>query len=392
MEIIVVDEQFNGSFENQIEQSLTEFKNSLAAKGQKVKSVIKLNVFVKSEGIAEFSEIKEIVTGLMNKFFSGSSIPAFTIIGQPPLSGNDVLVEGYFLKSSKEMKIERHKHSKHPYVIVSYDKGKRREIYSGGITIGKSRDFISDCQKAFDFAEQLLMKEDMNFGNIVRQWNYIPSILAVNKFENSSLQSYQIFNDIRGLYYDPEVFENGFPATTDIGVNTGSVTIDFIAVTSRDEMTVMPIKSLVQENPYSYYEKVFEGEALSGESGKKPPLFERGKLVSYTDLNYVFISGTASIKGEKTISVGDVEEQTKITIDNIKELTVKKNMESIGVEGNDTPTYDYVRVYMKNRADFNAVKKIVEQQMNVKDVIYVEADICRNNLLVEIEADIVMKK
>ena len=156
--------------------------------------------------------------------------------------------------------------------------------------------------------------------------------------------------------------------------------------------TVIPIKSPVQQNAYSYSEKVLEGEALSGESGKKPPLFERGKLVSYTDRNYVFISGTASIKGENTISTGDVEEQTKITIDNIKELTVKKNMESIGVAGDDTPTYDYVRVYMKNRTDFKVVKKIVEQQMKVKDIIYVEADICRNNLLVEIEADIVMKK
>jgi len=391
MEIIVVDKRFKGSFENQIEQSLVELKNNLIAKGKKIKSVIKLNVFVKVEGDAEFSEITEIATNFITKIFSGS-IPAFTIIGQPPMSGNDVLIEGYYLKNSKGIKIERFKLSKHPYVVLSYNNGKRREMYSGGITINKSRNFIFDCQNAFDFAEQLLMKEEMSFGNVVRQWNYIPSILSVNKFENSLLQNYQIFNDIRALYFIPEYFNNGYPAATGIGSNYGSVTIDFIAVSNEDENSVIPIKSPVQQNAYNYTEKVLEGEALSGKSKKKPPLFERGKIVRYSDKNYVFISGTASIKGEQTISEGDVEEQTKITIENIKELTIKKNLTSIGVNGNDSPVYDYVRVYMKNRNDLDIIKQIVEQQMEVKDIIYVEADICRNNLLVEIEADIVMKK
>ena len=391
MEVIVVNERFNGSLENHVKQALTSLKRDIQEKGYNIKSIIKLNVFIKTDGEVEFFEIKEKIETLISKLFP-ENIPAYTIISQPPLAGNSILLEGYVLEKKAGLKIERYKLSKHHYVVVSYSKGKRREIYSGGITIDKSRDFISDCQNAFDFAEQLLMKEDMNFGNIVRQWNYIPSILSVNKFENGSLQNYQIFNDIRALYFDPEMFKNGFPAATGIGANYGSVIIDFIAVNSEDETTVIPIKSPVQQNAYSYSEKVLEGEALSGESGKKPPLFERGKLVSYTDRNYVFISGTASIKGENTISTGDVEEQTKITIDNIKELTVKKNMESIGVAGDDTPTYDYVRVYMKNRTDFKVVKKIVEQQMKVKDIIYVEADICRNNLLVEIEADIVMKK
>ncbi len=236
------------------------------------------------------------------------------------------------------------------------------------------------------------MKENMTFGNIVRQWNYIPSILSVNKFENSTLQNYQIFNDIRAFYYNPGSFKNGYPAATGIGSGYGSVTIDFIAVNSEEDISVMPVKSPVQQSAYNYTEKVLEGEALSTESGKKPPLFERGKLISYPDKNYVFISGTASIKGEKTISVGDVKEQTKITIDNILELTMKKNMESIGVMGDDSPTYDYVRVYMKNRDDFNEVKQVVEQQMKVKEIIYVEADICRNNLLVEIEADVILEK
>ncbi len=391
MDVIVVDEQFVGSLESEVEQSLLALTQNISARGQRIKDVVKLNIFVKVDDGNEFLEIKEEVVSNIKAVFKGS-VPAYTIIGQPPLSGNDILVEGYILKEGTDAKIERYKLNKHPYVVVSYNNGKLREVYSGGVSVNKSRDFIFDCQNAFDFVEQLLMKEDMDFGHIVRQWNYIPSILSVNKFEKRSLQNYQIFNDIRALYYNPETFKNGFPAATDIGASFGSVTIDFIAVYSEDEMAVIPIKSPVQQNAYSYSEKVLQGEALSRERGKNPPLFERGKQVSYTDKNYIFISGTASIMGEKTISVGDVKEQTKITIDNIKELTVKKNMDSIGVAGDDSPLYDYVKVYIKNRDDFNAVKEIVEQQMKVKDIVYVEADICRNNLLVELEADIAMKK
>jgi hypothetical protein len=302
MEVIVVDERFKGSLENQVKQALTRLKSDIREKGYNIKGILKLNVFIKTDGDVEFFEIKEDIITLISAIFSGN-IPAYTIISQPPLSGNYVLLEGYVLEKKAGVKIERYTLNKHHYVVVSYSKGKRREIYSGGVTINKSRGFISDCQNAFDFAEQLLMKEDMDFGNIVRQWNYIPSILSVNKFESSSLQNYQIFNDIRAIYYDPEIFKNGFPAATGIGANYGSVTIDFIAVDGEDETTVIPIKSPVQQNAYNYTEKVLEGEALSGESGKKPPLFERGKLVSYTDRNYIFISGTASIKGEKTISV-----------------------------------------------------------------------------------------
>ncbi len=202
MEVIVVNERFNGSLENQVKQALTSLKRDIQEKGYNIKSIIKLNVFIKTDGEVEFFEIKEEIETLISKLFP-ENIPAYTIISQPPLAGNSILLEGYVLEKKAGLKIERYKLSKHHYVVVSYSKGKRREIYSGGITIDKSRDFISDCQNAFDFAEQLLMKEDMNFGNIVRQWNYIPSILSVNKFENGSLQNYQIFNDIRALYFDP---------------------------------------------------------------------------------------------------------------------------------------------------------------------------------------------
>ena len=390
MEIIVVDKKFKGSTENQVEQSLIQLKKDIQAKTLKPENLVKLNVFIHAEENAEFLEIKKDVRHLIEEIYK-KDIPAFTIIAQPPLSGNEVLLEGHVLKTREGVKTERHKFGKHPYVVVSYNGGKRREVYSGGISFDDGSDFILDCQRVFDFAEQLLMKEDLKFGNVIRQWNYIPSILSEKKVGNNVLQNYQIFNDIRALHYIPELFGNGFPAATGIGCNAGNVTIDFIAVHSEEDTTVMPLKNPFQKNAYDYSGKVLKGEPLSA-GRMMPPLFERGKLVRYPDRDYIYISGTASIRGERTVSEHDAKEQTKITLENIKELTGIKNLSDLDVNINDHPLYDYVRVYVKSEEDYIEVKRTVEENMDARNIVYVKGDICRNNLLVEIETDIIIEK
>ncbi len=392
MDIIIIEEKFSGSIESQLEQALLELKKRSKEQNIKFKNIVKVNIFLRELGNEDFTEAREKAGELVKSIFK-DSVPAFTVICQPPLSGNDILIEGHFLESGKDAKIERREFYKHPYVVVSMDKGKYREMYTGGITTDKGENLIYDTQKSFDFAEQLLMKEDMTFGNVVRQWNYIPSILDFQNMGGTRLQHYQIFNDIRALYFEAGQFKNGYPAATGIGSSCGSVTIDIIAVDAQENYPVTPIKNPGQQNAYSYSEKVLEGEALSSESGKKPPLFERGKAVSTPNENNIYISGTASIKGEKTVAENDVSEQTRITIENIEELTTKDNLKDAGVDLNgDTHEYKYVRVYVTKKDDLPAVKRVVEEKMKAGTAVYVLADICRNNLLVEIEADIITSK
>ena len=66
MEIIIVDEQFKGSLENQIEQSLIRLKKDILEQGLKIGNVVKLNVFIKTEDNVEFFEIKEEVGQFIN--------------------------------------------------------------------------------------------------------------------------------------------------------------------------------------------------------------------------------------------------------------------------------------------------------------------------------------
>ena len=102
------------------------------------------------------------------------------------------------------------------------------------------------------------------------------------------------------------------------------------------------------------------------------------------------VSGTASIIGQDTIGLGDVEEQTRVTIDNISKLTHPDNIRKHYPEIETVPVkFSYVRVYVKNKEDIAKVREICKCSYGDTPTTYVVADICRKNLLVEIEAELV---
>jgi enamine deaminase RidA (YjgF/YER057c/UK114 family) len=137
-----------------------------------------------------------------------------------------------------------------------------------------------------------------------------------------------------------------------------------------------------QIDAHKYSEVVLEGNSLE----KCTPKFERAKLVTIGSRNYVYVSGTASILGEKTVHAGDVEKQTLTTIENIKRLFSKENQEELGLKFDVSEIqFSHLRVYVKNMEDVPAVKKICDAELNCKSSLFLESDVCREDLLVEIE-------
>ncbi|MCS3200603.1 RidA family protein [Candidatus Bacteroides intestinigallinarum] len=72
-------------------------------------------------------------------------------------------------------------------------------------------------EQAFRKAEEILKTEQMNFGDIVRQWNYLENITDIAHGN----QCYQDFNDVRTLFYASSEWESGYPAATGIGTQHG---------------------------------------------------------------------------------------------------------------------------------------------------------------------------
>jgi len=122
----------------------------------------------------------------------------------------------------------------------------------------------------------------------------------------------------------------------------------------------------------------------------QPPQFERAKLIILNNAARLIISGTASIIGEETVGIGDVEEQTRVTIKNIQILSDPETLKDQCSEIKVIPqTYSYVRVYVKYKEDISKVRKICFEAYGNVPTTYVVADICRDNLLVEIETELI---
>ena len=101
----------------------------------------------------------------------------------------------------------------------------------------------------------------------------------------------------------------------------------------------------------------------------------------------IFISGTASITESRTRHVGDAARQTEETLDNVAALIGEDNLARNGLPGfgSSLASLALVRVYIKRPEDFAAVRAVCARRLASVPTIYAIADICRDELLVEVE-------
>ena len=66
-------------------------------------------------------------------------------------------------------------------------------------------------------------------------------------------------------------------------------------------------------------------------------------------------------------------------------MTSVKNLGNIGVDRQYQSRYTFVRVYIKDQKNYEAVKEICDADFANASVNYLVADVCRGDLLLEIE-------
>jgi enamine deaminase RidA (YjgF/YER057c/UK114 family) len=120
--------------------------------------------------------------------------------------------------------------------------------------------------------------------------------------------------------------------------------------------------------------------------GKRTPKFERARVVIAGGAGTCYVSGTAAIVGEAVVHPGDVAGQTRATVRNIERLVAPANLRRSGVaDAAVGPRFSNVRTYVKRGADIPVVAGIVKEAFRGAPSLFAIADICRDDLLVEIE-------
>jgi enamine deaminase RidA (YjgF/YER057c/UK114 family) len=119
--------------------------------------------------------------------------------------------------------------------------------------------------------------------------------------------------------------------------------------------------------------------------GRHSPIFSRACVWGEAGGGRLFVSGTASIVGHETIHRGDVIAQTRETMVNIGALLEQANR----LVGSSRYSLDglKLKVYLRNPADLPDVEATLAELLQpAASIVYLQADVCREDLLVEIEA------
>ncbi len=368
-----------GAFEMQLTDCLNRFQLFLEANPTQKPFIAR--VFIAADNQEQFSGRSKWIKEQQKVL----NIPV-SILAEAPELPDLVLIEAGFVNSSGH-RVEYGNAAGISYCKI--ESSGYSEYWLAGVE-GEEETLAENALNAFARLLQAFLHLGIGFNQIYRQWNYVEQIFGIQEIEEKSRQNYQVFNEARAGYYFKYRTVSGFPAATGIGTAFNGVTIECMAVECDDEVKTIAISNPKQTNSYKYGQEVLKGEPQKSSKQNQPPQFERARLMTNGASSRLFVSGTASIIGQETIGIEDVEMQTRVTIANIQSLVSEENLRAHYLALDAVPDkYVYVRVYVKNAEDIPVVKTICSGYFLNVPITFVQADICRANLLVEIEAEMV---
>jgi len=208
--------------------------------------------------------------------------------------------------------------------------------------------------------------------HLCRIWNYVPDI---NSIGGDGLEVYQSFCRGRSLAFESAwgcKFKTRLPAASAVGCGDDKLIVLFAA----------------SRNQPSHFENPFQIPAYNYpcEYGPRPPSFARASVTRTADGRLdVYVSGTSSVRGHRSIAVGDTASQVLCTLENLRDISQASGLgERCGIDRADVA---HIKIYLRHPEELATVGPILQNQFSGKDLrIYaVQADVCRTNLNIEIE-------
>jgi chorismate lyase / 3-hydroxybenzoate synthase len=216
-----------------------------------------------------------------------------------------------------------------------------------------------DAAARFGYGELLATVARLGFPHLLRAWNVVPGI---NRTEDG-LERYRRFCRGRAEAFESHHgpgFESLLPASSAVGSAAGELVVWALACRQRGEPRENPRQVSAWAYPPIY--------------GPRSPSFARAtRCPGGAASERLLLSGTASIVGHRSVHPGDLLRQLEETLHNVDELVQGRPLGSL-------------KVYVRHAEDAPAVRAALEARLGRElPVLYVQADICRPELLVEVE-------
>jgi enamine deaminase RidA (YjgF/YER057c/UK114 family) len=218
-------------------------------------------------------------------------------------------------------------------------------------------------QEAATRAYRQIRSELMAAGAVhpVRLWNHIPGI---HEPMGDGLDRYMVFNAGRyaalsDWFGGDQAFDTRVASASGVGHQGQDLVIHCLA----SDRAGCAMHNPRQTAPYRYSRKF----------GPLPPCFARATRILDADRPLVLVGGTASIVGEESVHPGDLARQTEETLTNLSALAPLAG-------------YRDVRVYFPDPQRLDELRRLLEGAFpGAVRIEWVRADLCRSELLVEIE-------
>ena len=235
------------------------------------------------------------------------------------------------------------------------------------ITLHKAEtgDLVADTKQAY--TDLIAQVRASTHPYLIRIWNYFADI---NQGDEDA-ERYRQFCVGRAQAADA-AFNNPPPAATAIGSSRPDG-LHVIALCANKPAVALenPRQTPAWQYPRQY--------------GKVSPGFSRGAVLNAgTAAPILLASGTASIVGHASVHVGDVAEQCRESLRNLRALLDQG-------EKNSNARFEFsgcstLRVYIRDPQQQHAVRAVFEASgIPLEHIVYLHGEVCRRELAVELE-------
>ena len=230
-------------------------------------------------------------------------------------------------------------------------------------------DFRADAYNAYH--ELLGAVQAKEHGHLVKIWNYFSGI---NESEGDA-EKYRQFSLGRASAFDElGIHDESVPTGTAIGcLHDCGLSIIALLTNNDFRSTENPRQLSAYHYPRQY--------------GPRSPKFSRGGRVLSADHDLFVISGTAAIIGHESVFPYETARQASETLNNLDHLA--DALSGLGSEDQSLVLDQQLilRVYLREREDMDLVARQLQDVFGdiEPNLVFLNADICRRELMVEID-------
>jgi len=267
-----------------------------------------------------------------------------------------------------------------PIKTGSWDKlrfAQGEQLTMGHISLDllEASDMREASRLAYDILQTYLLQSPHQWP--LKIWNYIPGI-------NQGSGDDELYRQFCLGRADAVLIDPGdrppLPAATAIGspADEPALQVYFLAAA---------LPGLDVENP-----RQVSAWRYPRQYGPRSPLFSRGTILRLNGSRQFLISGTASVVGHQTHHENQVANQLSESLRNVQSLLDEGHrlMGDSHIHHDDQGMF---KVYIRNADDLDLIRHTMDAEAPAKiPRIYLEGDICRENLLTEIDGIINLKR